>query len=125
VARHLERDAEAVVPAQRGAPHVPRTPSGDARTAGRRRARRLTALGLGLWALAFGSACGSSASPRAAARSSSGPCSPCSPAGWPTCARGLRSVVVDFLPVFGALAVYDLLRGSADDLTSSRTSIRT
>jgi hypothetical protein len=33
--------------------------------------------------------------------------------------------VVDFLPVFAALAVYDRLRGKADDLTSSHTSIRT
>ena len=116
--RHLERDAEALVPAQRGPADVPSGPSQPARAVPRRRSRRLTALGLGLWGAAFGSAVWLVGVPTSRG----------SVVVWALLAvvasrlgdlrAGLRSVVVDFLPVFAGLAAYDLLRGRADDLTS-------
>ena len=118
VGRHLEQDVEAVVPAQRGAGDVPPGPPVAAPTDDRRRARRLTALGLGLWGAAFGGAVWLVGIPTSRG----------SVVVWAVLAvlasrladlrAGLRSVVVDFLPVFAAPAVHDLLRGSADDLTS-------
>ena len=103
------------MPAQRGpdAPAPHHAPVED-----RRRARRLDALGLSVWAAAL----------LASVALVGVPTNRGAVVAWAVLAllasrlsdlrAGARSIVRDFLPLFVALGLYDLLRGQADDLTS-------